>query len=250
MVKANYSYSERVGARAQLAAALLADEHTARRRAAGLKDSDLVAVRDHGNAAKEADRAQAEQLAQISQVRSDRSVSAGDVLGREAKLKTLLPAVILDLSTTHPAQARWLSLVSVARYRIRASEAAGEPAAGDAASETARNDARSVERVQREDRLARLSGAAKFARLVLGAGHEPIVAELAERGMSREALTALAEDAEALENAGKNVQLPAAATTRESEAVKAQSERWNSIRRMVAAACAGDGALAQRFSEC
>lgn len=244
MKTANYSYSERVGARAQLAEALLAEAHAARRRAAGLKDSDLAAVRDQGNAAREADLAQAEQLAQLSQVRSNRSVSADDVLAREAKLKTLLPAVILDLRASHPAEASWLSRVSVARYRIRASEGASD----EAASETAEQDAKSVERVKREDKLARLAGAAKFARLVLG--HGPIVGELAERGMNRDALTALAEDAEAMERAGKNVQLPAEATARESAAVKAQSERWNSIRRMVAAACAGDAALAQRFSEC
>jgi len=68
--------------------------------------------------------------------------------------------------------------------------------------------------------------------------------------MNREALTALADDAEGMEQAGKNVLLPAEATAREKAAVKAQSVRWNAIRRMVALACAGDGALSQRLSEC
>jgi len=89
-----------------------------------------------------------------------------------------------------------------------------------------------------------------FTRLLLGAGHDAIVTELAERGMNREALTALADDAEGMEQAGKNVLLPAEATAREKAAVKAQSVRWNAIRRMVALACAGDGALSQRLSEC
>lgn len=247
MVAANYSYTERVGARAQLAAALLAAEHTERRRAAGLKDSDLELVRDQGNAAREADLAQAEQLATLTQTRSSRSVSANDVLAREDKLKAILPAVILDLQSSNPSEAAWLSAVSVARYRIRNTEVA---APDGAPTDAAAADARSVERVEREDKPARLQGAAKFARLILGAGHEAIVNELAERGMSREALTALAEDAGSMEQAGKNVLLPAEATAREKAAVKAQSVRWNAIRRMVAAACAGDGALSQRLSEC
>ena len=40
----NYFFTERVAARAQLATMLLADPHSARRRAAGLKDADLVTV--------------------------------------------------------------------------------------------------------------------------------------------------------------------------------------------------------------
>lgn len=246
MVAANYSYTERVGARTQLAAALLAPDHAERRRAAGLKDADLEVVRDQGNAAKEADLAQAGQLAALTQNRSSRSVSADDVLARESKLKGLLPAVILDLESRTPSEAAWLSAVSVARYRIRTSDAPSAEATTDGTSA----DAKSVERVKREDKLARLQGAAKFARLLLGVGHEAIVTELAERGMSREALTALADDAESMEQAGKNVLLPAEATARESAAVKAQSVRWNAIRGMVRAACAGDGALSQRLSEC
>jgi hypothetical protein len=244
MVTANYSYSERVGARAELASALLEERHAARIAAAGLKRSDLEEVRDHGNAARAADTEQAGQLASLKQARADKAVSADDVLAREDNLKRLLPAVILDLKASQPEEAAWLSAISVARYRIRSGDVT---AAAEGASETATADAKKVERVAREDKIARLSGAAKIVKLLLDRSATHIVTELSERGVSREALTALHADADAMERAGKNVQLSAEATRREASAVEAQSKRWNAIRRMVSEACAGDAELTRRL---
>jgi len=211
---------------------------------AGLKRKDLEEVRDHGNAARAADTEQAGQLASIKQSRADKAVSAEDVLSREDNLKRLLPVVILDLKDSSPEEAAWLSAISVARYRIRSSDIASTAeGAGDAANA----DVKKVERVAREDKRARLSGAAKFVKLLLDRSAAPIVTELSERGVSRDALTALYADADAMERAGKNVQLSAEATRREASAVEAQSKRWNAIRRMVSEACAGDAELTRRL---
>jgi hypothetical protein len=244
MPVANYNYSERVEARTQLAIMLASAPHEARRRAAGIKDADLASIQRDGVAAREADRAQAEQLATMEGRLTGSKVSSDDVLAREEKLRRRLAAVVADLALTHGEQARWLQQISYARYRIRSLE----PDAGEAGEVSA--DARRLERVAREDKLARLAGAASFAKALLGAGREPIVAELAERQIDRAWLEALGNDAEALAVAGKNVRLAVEATDREHAAVQAQSARWKAVRDLVTEACDGDAELTAKLREC
>ena len=120
--------------------------------------------------------------------------------------------------------------------------------ASEGAAENA--DARSVERVEREDKIARLGGAAKFCKLVTATGREAIVAEFASRGLDGAGLTALGNDAEALANAGKNVRIGAEATADEAAAVAAQATRWNAVKDLVRSACASDNALVSKLREC
>lgn len=244
MAVENHSYGPKVEARARLAEQLLQEAHGARRRAAGLKDNDLTEIRDRGAAARAADDAQADQTSEIKAKRSDRALGSDEVLTREQGLKDRLSAAILDLNASHAAHAKWLAGLSASRYRLIVREVAGSEDA------EAQAQARSVERVEREDKLSRLAGAAKFARLLLLPGREPVVAELAERGFGTPELEALVADAEALVAAGKNVRLSAEATAREAEAAAAQAKRWSATRRMIAAACSGDERLSKMLADC
>ena len=109
---------------------------------------------------------------------------------------------------------------------------------------------RRVTRVVREDDLTRLAGLVKWVEAVLESGREPIVRALANRGLSAEALRALADDARAAVAEGPNLRRALEATEREKDAVLAQRARWNSIRKLVRLAAKRDREIATLLAEC
>jgi hypothetical protein len=111
-------------------------------------------------------------------------------------------------------------------------------------------DLKKVERVARADIPTRMDGLAAFCAAVTRPEREGIVTKLAARGLDRAAVVALGADAEALARAGRNVMRGVEATAREATAAAAQQARWKVTRRMFAAACAGEPALATLFAAC
>lgn len=234
------SVDTRVENRTKLAKAL--KTKLARATAAGLLEEDLDGIAKHGDDAIEADREQKAQLAQDDGTRSERASTMRSILERGDALRDRIPAVVFALRKgNQSAAAAFLAALSFSRFRLRDlgpidPEVAAQP------------EVRAVERVEREDKLTLLNGLAQLAKTLLPS--EPIVAELAKRGIDRETLARLQTDAEAEWNRGKNVRKAAEATAREAEAVKAQKELWDAHRRMIRAAVKGDADLERLYAEC
>ena len=247
-------YTVRVGARAALARELQQPARAARAQAAGLTGADLEVVAAQGEAAREADREQHEQLAQVGATRSGRALSAAEVRSREDALRARLPVVVHELEASDRALAAWLGQLSFARYRLRELAlpvtAATPTASADPSAAPVDADVKKVTRVEREDLVTRTDGLAAFCEAITKPEREPIVAKLTERGLDRNALVALGADADALARAGRNVTRGVEATAREATAAAAQQARWRVTRRMFAAACAGDPDLATLLASC
>lgn len=243
--KAANHYTSRVGARAEIAAAIK-DNHLDAARSAGLTEEDLDILITQGRIAKEADREQQEELAAIQAQRSNRKLEAADIFRREEQLKARLPAVAWRLNNDDPALARWLSALSFARYRMRDLPKAKSGDSSDAEAP----EVRKVIRVTREDIPTRLEALASFCTAILQPGRDAIVVELSARALDRAWLEALRDDADALARQGRNVGHGAAATAREVEAVKAQRARWLMVRRMIRDVAQTVPALKVKLAEC
>jgi hypothetical protein len=243
-----HQWSPRVTARAELAT-ILKQEYADVARNAGLKVSDLDALIEQGEVARLADLEQKEQLAIVTTNRSERKDQAADVFNREEALRSRIPAVIAHLNSSgHRQLGGFLSALSFARFRFR--ELAPPPPDPNAPPAAEAEEVKLVARVAREDIPTRARGLAAFCRAVSKPGREPIVAELAERGVSADWLATLAADAEAIERAGRNVIKGVEATTRETDAVAAQSKTWQEVRRMIRTAVKGIAALESKFAAC
>lgn len=235
-------FTDRVDARAMLARRLAA-KGEAFLREHYLQPADLEVIAAQGEAAKQADREQQVQLAELAQARTEGRDRAADLSAREGVLSALLPAVIGDLSATTPSEAGFLAKLSFARYRTRVGEVPVEPA-----NETERETVRRIERVARGDRRTRAQGLAALCTTLVE--REPISAALRARGMDAAFLEALRADAEAVAEVGSNKVVSVEATARESAAVRAQSARWSAVKHLVRRACASDPELARLLSAC
>ena len=235
-------YTLRVGARAELCATIKRD-HLAEAVSIGLTAEDLTEITAQGETAREADRRQQTQLAGLEATRTGRKLTAAEIFEREEGLRNRLPAVVSSLEATLVEQARWLSALSFARYRIRELPVPEAALAADP-------EIKRVERVEREDIPARLEALARFCTSMLEAGREPIVEALAARMLSRTELETLAADADALARQGRNLPAAAEATAREAAAVAAQRKRWGLVRKMIRSLCAGVPALTTKLGEC
>jgi len=244
-----------VSARTALAL-LFKNKYLDRAITAGIKPAELDTIATEGEKARLADAEQKEQLAAIQIARSDRKQDAVDLMEREGMLRDRLPAVIGELeSGRHRPLAQFLSAVSFARFRYRElapppPDPNAPPAPTPAAGQPAPEELREIARVPREDIVTRASALAAFCNALLKPGREPIVAELAERGLSADWLKKLADDATVLAAAGRNSFQSVAATTREAEAAAAQKVAWLRIKRMVRKAVAGVAELASKYAEC
>lgn len=239
-----YHYTPRVGARAELATAIKRDQMDAAR-AAGLTEEDLDVIATQGNAARDADRQQNDELALLAAERSGRKLDAREIFEREEQLKARLPAVVAKVAADDPALGRWLSTLSFARYRVRTlPKSAGVDAAADAP------EIKAVERVAREDIPTRLAALASFCNAIVQPTRDAIIVELAARGRDRAWVETLRDDADALARQGRNAARGADATAREYDAVRAQSARWRMVRAMIRTAVSGSPELKAKLSEC
>lgn len=239
-------YTLKVRARRLLCEALL--ERPERVKAARLKPADLRKVIDTGKAAEEADGRQRAELAAGSAEVTARAGEIAAALSQESELRDVMAAVAEDLADNGNATAAtFVKRLSYARFRIR--ELAPTPADGELPAPDAEK-VRKLERVQREDQVARLDGLAGFLGAILEPGREPIVAELVERDFTAAGLTELAAKAKALAEQGRNLVLAAESTGAESTNVVAQAAKWTSIRRLVRKASAGDAELERLLAAC
>lgn len=242
-------YTPKVRSRRLVAEALV--KQPDRVTAAKLKASDLETVRKTGQEAEDADREQKAQITTSSATVSERAAEVATLLGQEAEVRDTVAAVVDDLEGAgNLADARFLARISFARFRLRelkddASKAAGAP---DAAGSD--EVAKKLEQVEREDNVTRLDGFAGFLGAIRAPGREAIVAELAERGFTAEALDAMRSAAKAYAERGQNRIQAADATARESLAVLAQTRKWRAIRRLVRRAVEGDAELERLFASC
>ena len=157
-------------------------------------------------ARQHADAQQQEQLAAASAERSERKAMKEAVFEKEDALRNRLPAVIEDVRESTP---------------------------------TTEDEAiRRVTRVRREDIPTRATALAALCRALLKPGREPIITAFEARGMPAGEIESLAQQAEALAEAGRNVKVAVEATDREAEAVAKQKRKWGLIRRMVRSAVA------------
>lgn len=233
-------YTPRVGARAELAKAL--KTKLSRAIAVGIKESDLDIIAVEGDKAREADREQNEQLADVEANIKARSERDASILERGLHLRDLLPAVIYSLEQAgHRTDATFLGALTFSRFRMRDVPPPDPALADDPA-------VKKVERVEREDKQTRLAGLANFVATILTRPN--IVAEYAARGVDEAWLEALRADADAAARAGRNVRLAAEATAREAEAVQKQKAVWNANRRLIRKAVKGDPELERLFAEC
>jgi hypothetical protein len=241
-MEAKVHYTEKVRARRLVAEGLA--EQPARLAAARLKAKDVRVVADQGRIAEEADAQQRADLAQSSVEVTQRAGEIAKMVSLERELRDTVSAAVDDLHDDgHEALALFLGRISYARFRIRDLKPDGDAAAGEA------EVVKKLERVPREDQVARLDGLAGFIGAVLAPGREAIAAELAERGFSADALGAARTQAMALAEAGRNRQAASTWTEREEAAVAAQSKKWSAIRRLVRRAVQGDDALVKLFAE-
>ena len=77
-----------------------------------------------------------------------------------------------------------------------------------------------------------------------------LAAAFAERDVSRADLEATIATAQGLIALGRNTQQAAEATQREHDAVVAQQQVWNAVRRLVRAAVLDDPHLSQLYAAC
>lgn len=235
-------YTEKVRARRLVAEGLAAQP--ARLAAARLKAKDVRVVAEQGRIAEDADAQQQADLAQSSVEVTQRAGEIAKINSLERDVRETVMAAIDDLRDDgHEALALFLARISYARFRIRELKPDGEATGSDA------EVVKELERVPREDQVARLDGFAGFIGAVLAPGREAIAAELAERGFSAEQLGAARTKAIALAEAGRNRQAASTWTEREEAAVAAQSKKWSAIRRLVRRAVKGDDALSKLFAE-
>jgi hypothetical protein len=233
------NYTKRIGARAQLAAALKLD--LPRALAAGVREDELDIIAQRGEEARAADAAQTAERAEKDSAFSDRSASTGAVIERGDALRDRLPAAVASLERAgHAGDSKFLAAVSYARFRVRGliidPALANDP------------DVKRLERTEREDKVSVLEGIANLTSALLT--RENIVTDLTARGLDRAALERLRDDANAEARAGKNILGAADATKRESDAVKAQKAVWNVTWRMIRKAVQGDEALEKLYAQC
>jgi len=202
-----HQWTPRTTARAEVAL-LLRDQHPQAAQAAGLKTSDLDVIITQGQAARQADIEQKEQLATLSVERSERKNIAVDIFDREDALRSRIPAVIGHLQATgQPQLAGFVSTLSFVRYRFRSQPApktespTTTPESESAEATADAEDVKRVARVPRADIPTRAGSLGAFWRALLKPGREPITAELAERGISVDWLEQLAQDSENVERA-------------------------------------------------
>lgn len=245
------AWTPEVTARAQLAE-LLRTQYAERAREAGLLLDELEAIADHGRRAHDADNLQKEQLATDAAKRGSQKDLREDVYAREEAFRDRLRPIVGELLASPCAEERrlgvWLSHLSFARYRFREiKKLRTEPlgAGGDVGEE-----ATALRRVLREDMTTRMSGLAAFCEAILECGREPIVRRFDARGMSREAIEGLAEDARKLVRMGPNLKRPVPATMIEAEAVRSQRELWQRIRKLIRKAALGVPELERRWKSC
>ncbi len=239
-------WTEKVDARTQLATELKTRAETTP--LSGLKIRDLDALITHGTAARRADKEQQGQLADASALRSSRASGAQTLAAHERRLRDVIPAVLADLAAAgHAQQALALQRVSFAQFRLRGIEPAADatpPTAEEA--ETLRR----FERVERKDNSARARGVGDYCSFLLQPGREVLAAAFAERDVSRANLEAMTATAEAVLALGSNTLKAAEATQREHDAVFAQQQVWNAVRRLVRAAVLDDRHLSQLYAAC
>lgn len=241
-------YTQRVGARADLAEMIKRD-HLTIAIEEGLTEGDLDTLIMHGRAARTADREQKEELQDGTDERSGRSLKAEEIFEREERLRNRLLATAAEVSKTDPRLGKWLSGISFARYRLRElSDTSAPSTEGATPAEAA--EIKKVERVEREDIPTRLEALSNFCTALLQPGREVIVERFAARGFTREMIESLGDDAEALAKQGKNRVRAAAATEREAAAARAQLECWMLVRRMVRATAARVPTLMAKYAEC
>jgi hypothetical protein len=242
-------WTPRVTARRQLAEHLLA--HPDRMRAANLLESDLTTIIEQGRRAEEADAEQNEQLAELTVSRSSSARQRKSLFKRESNLRDIVPAVVYDLQAAHPLHAEWLARLSFARFRLRELRRSAEtPAADPAAVSGEEEELRSVLKVEREDQVTRARNLGRYCRALLREGREDIVAAFEGRNLARAAIEAMAADAEAIVEEGKNVLQASEATKREAEAAGAQKLAWNAVKRLFRRAVKGDEVLERKLAEC
>lgn len=237
-------YTPRIGARSELAA-MIKSNQLELAKFIGLTEYDLDQIITHGEAAREADRQQQVQLADLQAERTSRSLMAADIFEREEGMRDRLAAVIDALKTTHPTLADFLAALSFSRYRFRVLPVSAETLADDP-------EIKKVERVEREDHITRLTALSQFCTSLLEPGREPIIEALAARALPREAIETLGADAEALAKKGRNLPSAAEATAREAAAVTAQRRHWSLTSKMFrkVVARANDPVLKAKLSEC
>lgn len=217
-------YTPRIGKRGELAK-YVRENHLEEAKAIGLTEDDLTHLTAQSDAAREADRQQRTQLAEIEAERSERSLLAQDIFEREEQMRDRLIPIVHTLVQTQPQQGRWLKSLTFARYRMREIAVPEEELANNP-------EAKKVIRVEREDIPTRLANLANFCTSILEPGREPIIEAFAARALPREEIEALAIEADALAKRGRNVMKAAEATAREAVAVKAVREHWALTRRM------------------
>ncbi len=233
-------YIPRILARGELAKALKSKPERAAQ--AGIKESELDVIAVEGDNAREADREQNVQLAENELEYQDRSHREAALLASGDALRNRMPAAIQSLlDDGHVDDGKLLSALSFSRFRLRDLPMPDPSLADDPR-------VKKVERVEREDKHTRLAGLASFVATILT--RDAIVAELASRGMDREALTALHAEADAAVRAGQNVRRVAEATAREAEAVRKQTDKWKAVRRMIREAVRGDDELEKLYAQC
>ena len=239
-------WTEKVDARTRLAAELKARAET--RPLSGLKMRDLDALIAHGTAARQADRAQQGQLADASALRSSRASGAQDLATHERRLRDVIPAVLADLvAAGHAQQALTLQRVSFAQFRLRGIEL---PNDATPPTEEEAETLRRFERVERKDSVSRARAVEDYCAFLLEPGREVLAAAFAERDVSRADLEATIATAQGLIALGRNTQQAAEATQREHDAVVAQQQVWNAVRRLVRAAVLDDPHLSQLYAAC
>lgn len=244
-------WTTRITARAQLAEMLLS-RYPERAKEAGLLESDLRAISQHGRDAQRADQLQQSQLAWMAAERTMQKELKDDVFLRDDSLRDRLPAAIAQLSTsTNPCErdlGAWLLRLSFARYRYRelppASLSVGSAEAGNVEA------IRVLLRVERTDIATRVNAIAAFCEALLEPGREAIVNHLAARSYPPSAIADLARDARKLAALGSNAKRPVEATAIEAEAVKEQRKVWQATRRMIRKAVQGVPELERQFASC
>lgn len=236
------SYTKRVRARTVLTKRLQEDDVRARAEAEGILVEDLAEVQAAGEEAAAADAEQRAQIAEDDVRRKSRSIDEADILKRGDKLRNRTPAVVRSLTKAgHLEDARWMTALSYARFRLRAL-----PAPDPALDEEP--EVKRVKAVEAEDKVSRLSG---LANLIQAYRTRPnIVAELARRGMDDATLAKLQADAQAAANAGSYARRKAEATQREHDAVARQKAAWDAIRPMIRDAVKGHPELEALYAEC
>jgi hypothetical protein len=241
------TFNDKVSARTALAERLQSTHGTLAREV-GILPEDLDVIVREGRAAADADAEQRAQEAEQSTTISIRAAALATLRTRETELRARIPAVVADLERGgDPDLALFLRRLSFERFQLREVRPEAEaPAPSPEESEVLRR----VTRVVREDDLTRLAGLVKWVEAVLESGREPIVRALANRGLSAEALRALADDARAAVAEGPNLRRALEATEREKDAVLAQRARWNSIRKLVRLAAKRDREIATLLAAC